>query len=202
MRVKSLRAVIDADHAAIAGEIVLRRIKQPTIGRKAAMAVEMPPLDRGDDDRLNAVIRRKDHRIGAGPPGKGDRAVGDRRVGHAMGTGRQRLARNDLPLLRQRRHAIGAIRRHESGSIEGIAARQREGGPRRKRRRPDRPGHRQEGAAVDQGGLRGLRFMRMLPVQNGAAYRRDTASIGLLLYQPTPPLEIDEGQNGRKHHHQ
>ena len=76
MRAKPFGAVIDADHAAIAGKIVLGGIEQAPIGGKAAVAVEVPAFDRGDDDRLDAVVRREDHRIGAGPAGKGDGAVG------------------------------------------------------------------------------------------------------------------------------
>ncbi|MNT97255.1 hypothetical protein D3C72_2395330 [compost metagenome] len=53
---KMSAAVVDADHAAIAREVVFGGVEQAAIGGKAAVAVEMPAFGGGDDHRLGAAI--------------------------------------------------------------------------------------------------------------------------------------------------
>ncbi|MNI56297.1 hypothetical protein D3C73_1112910 [compost metagenome] len=113
-------AVIEADHAAIAVEIVFAGIKNGAVRREMPVAVEMPALRRGDDDRLRLSRRIEHHRKRAGSTGKGDGAARRGTESHAMRTGGQGHPVDDLAPFGNRGNAECALRGAITGGIDRI----------------------------------------------------------------------------------
>ncbi len=70
--------VVDADHAAVRDVIVFRRIGQAAIGRKGAMAVEVPARHCFEHDRRALTFHIEADGEGAGATGKGEAAPAER----------------------------------------------------------------------------------------------------------------------------
>jgi hypothetical protein len=103
--------VVDADHAAIAVEIVLAGIKPRPVRREMAVPVEMPAFRGGDHHRFRLPRRIEHHGKRAGTAGEGDGAAGGGAIGHAVGAGRKGDAVDDLAAFRNGGDAERAVRR-------------------------------------------------------------------------------------------
>lgn len=112
--------VIDADHAGGIVEIVLGGVEQRTVGRKHAVAEEMPTTDAGNGQRLVAAGMVEHNRESAGLPGKDHRALRQRIECDVVTAGGQVDGMQHLAGLGQDRRAIAAVALDESGGEDGV----------------------------------------------------------------------------------
>ena len=102
---KAVARVVEAQHAARVLVVVLGRDQEAAVGAEDAVAVEMPPLGRGED--MGAVAGRRDRqREGAGAPGEGDDPASVGAGGDVMAAAGQGQVVQDLAVAGQKGDAV------------------------------------------------------------------------------------------------